>query len=450
MPSNWLRRLQAGVCTSLVLALLLLLNPFFSAWQYATRSPGIDYFMLWSVPHVLKMRAVANIYAPDSQRDMASVLISESSSPQVSEVQRKATAINMQLYENRLPVVGSPLVLALVGLTASGAYDKDLIRFAITSWLCFILATVIFCRLLRFSPVSTLLAVVLFTTSFEPLLSDMRVANLNQIQLLPLACFLLFITRSWGVLAGLSLGIGAMLKPNVAIVAFLSMLVMLTDRDYRRLTRMLVGMCLAALLSVSISVSYFGLPAMWWDFIRSLSGTLAISYPMENGNYGLAVLLSRTIHRETSAYILVILMAIVSVVIFKTGSKRARDLAPPPSRRSDESSRSMHRMFVVVGLGCAVMLMSSHLAWLHYYVLLIPLELYLIRPPALSDRPQQRLIVSIFAATSFCLLSSVGQYLCADPLQASIAVNAATALMLILTLCETWWPPELEQVKNIA
>jgi hypothetical protein len=429
-----------GVWPSLLLALLLLLNPIFNVWQYATRGSGIDFFILWSVPHVLKTKTVANIYAPDGQQEIASVLISESSSPQVSQARRTATAINLQLYDNRVSVTGSPLVYALVGLTASGAYDKDLRRFAVASWICFLGATFIFCRLLQFSAVSTLLAIVLFTSSFEPLLSDMRVANLNQIQLLSLACFLVFVARSWDVLAGLALGIGVMLKPILVIVAFLSLLVSLADRDYRRLTRTLLGMCLAALLSVAISVSYFGQLAMWPDFIRSLPQHLTTSSPMENGNLGLAVLLFRTMHREMATYIFVILMAIVSIVFFKTRSDRG----------ADESARSIHRMFVVVGLGCAVMLMSSRLAWLHYYVLLIPLELYLIRPLALGDRPSRRLVVSIFAAICFCLLSSAMWQVFTNMLQASIAVTAATALMFILALCEMWWQAELDQATNIG
>lgn len=450
VPSDRLRRLQVGVCPSLVLALLLLLNPLFNVWQYATGSPGIDFFTLWSVPHVLKTNAVPNIYAPDSQRDMASVLINESSLPQVSDTQRQATAITAQLYDNRVDVTGSPLVYALVGLTASGAYEKDLSRFTVASWLCFLGATLIFCWLLQFSPVSTLLAVGLFTSSFEPVLSDLRVANLNQIQLLPLACFLLFLAWSWEVLAGLALGIGVMLKPYVLIVAFLSVLVSLADRDYRRLARMLLGMCLAALLSVAISVSYFGRLAMWPDFIRSLPHTLATQYPMENGNYGLPVLVFRLTHRELSIYIFVILLAIAGVVIFKTRRDHEGNVAPAPSRGADESVRSVHRMFVVVGLGCAVMLMSSRLVWLHYYVLLIPLELYLIRPLGWGDRPQRRLVVSVFAVIVFCLFSSVTHYVIADALKASIAVNTATALMLILALCEMWWQAELDQAKNIG
>jgi hypothetical protein len=453
VPSDWLRKLQVGVHPSLVLALLLLLNPLFNVWQYATGSPGIDFFILWSVPHVLKTNAVPNIYAHDSQRDMASVLINESWSPQVSDAQRQATAINMQLYDNRVDVTGSPLVYALAGLTASGAYEKDLSRFTVASWLCFLGATLIFCRLLQFSPVSTLLIIGLFTSSFAPLLSDMRVANLNQIQLLLLACFLLFVTRSWGVLAGLALGIGIMLKPNLLIVAFLSLLVSLADRDYRRLSRLVLGMCLAALLSVAISVSYFGRPAMWLDFIQSLPHTLnivAARIPMENGNFGLAVLLFRTMHREMSKYILVILLAIACVVIFKTRLDHAGNVAPAPSRGADESARSMHRMFVAVGLGCAVMLMSSRVAWLHYYVLLIPLELYLIRPLACGDRPQRRLVVSIFAAIGFCLLSSVTEDVLTNALQESMAINTATALMFILALCEMWWQTDLDHAENIG
>ena len=439
-PSDWLHRLQVGVGTSLMLAFLLSLNALFNFWQYATRSSGIDFFVLWSIPHVRKTKAVANIYAPDSQRDMASILITESSSPQVSHAQREATAMNMQLNDNRMAITGSPLVYALVGLTASGAYEKDLSRFRVVSWLCFLGATMILCRLLQFSIVSMLLAVGLFTSSFQPLLADMWAANVNQIQLLPLACFLLFVTRSWEVSAGLALGIGVMLKPNVVIVAFLSVLVSLADQEYRRMTRLLLGMSLAALLSVAISVSYFGQLAMWPDFIQSLPRTLATSAPMENGNIGLAVLLLRTMHWEMSKYILVILMAIVSIVIFKARWDRAGKLAAPPLHgAAEESTRSMHRMFVVVGLGCAVMLMSSRLVWPHYYVLLVPAELYLLRPLGRGDRPHRRLVVSILAAIGFCLLSWAMWHAMANMLQGSIAVNAATALIFILALCETWW-----------
>ena len=351
---------------------------------------------------------------------------------------------------------GVELSLVIEGETSaakrpdSGAYEKDLSRFRVASWLCFLGATLILCRLLQFSLVSTLLAVGLFTLSFQPLLADMWVANLNQIQLLSLACFLLFVTLSWEVLAGLALGIGVMLKPNIVIVAFLSVLVSLADREYRRMTRLLLGMCLAALLSVAISVSYFGQLAMWPDFIQSLPRTLATSAPMENGNIGLAVLLFRTMHWEMSMYILVILMAIVSIVIFKARWDRTEKLAAPPSHGADESTRSMHRMFVVVGLGCAVMLMSSRLVWPHYYVLLIPLELYLLRPLGWGDRPHRRLVVSILAAIGFCLLSWAMWHAMANMLQGSIAVNAATALIFILALCETWWQAELDQDKDIG
>jgi hypothetical protein len=96
------------------------------------------------------------------------------------------------------------------------------------------------------------------------------------------------------------------------------------------------------------------------------------------------------------------------------------------------------------------MLMSSRLAWLHYYVLLIPLELYLIRPLAPSDRPQRRLVVSIFAAIGFCLFSSAMWRVIASMVQASIAFNAATALMFILALCETWWQGEIDRAGNVA
>src|ERR1700688_398162 len=225
VPSDWLRRLQVGVHPSFLLALLLLVSLLFNVWQYTTISPRFDFLVLWGVSHVLKKEAVTNIYAPDGQRAMASALISESSSPTVSDAERQAIAINAQLDGNRLNARGSPLVYALIGLTATGDYEKDRNHFTIASWLCFLGAMLIFCLTLQFSPVSTLLIVALFSSSFAALVQDLMVANLNHIQLLPLACFLFFISRSQRVLAGLALGIGVILKPNLTIIVFLSVLV---------------------------------------------------------------------------------------------------------------------------------------------------------------------------------------------------------------------------------
>lgn len=61
-----------------------------------------------------------------------------------------------------------------------------------------------------------------------------------------------------------------------------------------------------------------------------------------------------------------------------------------------------------------------------------------------------QLVVTIFAAISFCLLSSAMWQVFANMLQASIAVNAATALLFILALCETWWQAELDRARNIV
>ena len=96
------------------------------------------------------------------------------------------------------------------------------------------------------------------------------------------------------------------------------------------------------------------------------------------------------------------------------------------------------------------MLMSSRLVWPHYYVLLIPLELFLIRPLGGGDRPQRRLVVSTLAVIGFCLLSSAVWHEMANMLQGSIAVNAATALIFILALYETWWQAELDQARDIG
>jgi hypothetical protein len=413
--------------SSLALALLLLMGIAAGRWTYMADALDIDYFTLWSVPHALTAKPFAHgrtpdIYDADVQRSLGSVLIEEAQAPSASPVQSRATAITSSLYGNRVDATGSPFAYGMTGLLSSGDFARDAWRFQLVSLVCFVGAIVALCRLLRFSAASTVLSVVFFGFAFTPIRGDVRVANVNQIQLALLAAFIVCASREWRAAAGLALGLGVAIKPTLAPVVAALLIFGLADREYGRLARSLVGMFASLLAAAVTAAMYFGRATVWSDFLRSVPRTLDAGYQVANGNYGLAALLPTMTDLPLARILAVGFVAALVVVVMLT---RSRTIARPRS-----SDWTLHESFLVTGTGCALMLLTSQLAWLHYYALLIPIALYLLRPDAdVASWSIATCAMALLTETAQHLSSAVGE---------AVLANAATLLLFGAALRTTW------------
>lgn len=410
-----------------ILASLLLIHSALFAWQYATRTPMVDFFIFWCVPHSLSTKPATDIYSEQGRRDMGSEMAAEAELPSAPETQRQATYANMQdpLHNGRVDSRASPFLYTLIGLLSSGDYEADQKRFAIASGLCLALSVVMLCHLLRFSAVSTILALAFLAADFAPVVSDIGVGNLNEIQLFAVALFVLFAARSRHFSAGIAIGMATMVKPTTAIVLALAVIVGLADRDYRRILRLLTGACVAAAGCIALSGLYFANFKMWIGFIKSLSDTLGGgSYPLEKGNLGLAKLLFGGTG-PGPAIVLIVLLAAFSWLVFST------------RRKAPAVEPAVPNAFAAAGVGCAMMLLSSPLAWVHYYVLLIPLSLYVIQPaPDGEASPlSDGIIAKLLAFVPLLMLSVLAEYYM-NGIALSVDFNCATVLTLALAMLQ--------------
>jgi len=365
--------------TSLILAFLLLVHVGWIVWKSATNMPTIDFLTFWSVSHALSRRPIVNIYSPDSERDMASLAVTEARSPNASDLQRQATANVTQLYAGRIDATGTPFLYTAIGWLSSGNFGTDQKRFVFVCTLCLVLSMLVLKNVLRFSVVEIFLLIIFTATYYAPVLADMQVGNVNEIQLFAIAVFIFFTARAQPLLAGLTIGTATMLKPTPVMVLALSVIAGLADREYRQLLRMLAGCLIAAAASFLASAAYFRNPAIWLDFLQSLPKTLnGVSYSLQNGNFSLSALLFGATGGG-SAVILLVLLVAFSWLLFTTrrgGAWQAPNMLP----KEIDGPRRMHTAFAVGGGGCAIMLLSSPLVWPHYYLLLLPLSLYVMRP----------------------------------------------------------------------
>lgn len=410
-----------------LLACLLLVHSALFAWQYATQTPMVDFFVFWCVPHALSVKPVANIYTEQARREMGNEMATEAQSPSTPEAQKQATYANMQdtLHNGRVDAHGSPFLYTLIGLMSSGDYEADQKRFAIVSGFCLAAAVAMLCYLLRISTVSIILLLAFLAADFAPVVSDLGVGNINEIQLFAVALFIWFAGRSQSLAAGIVIGMATMIKPTTGSVVVLAMIIGLADRDYRGLLRLLIGVVVSSVMCIAVSGLYFGNPKMWIEFIKSMSDTLGEgSYPLEKGNYGLAKLLFGATGPGTTI-ILITLVAVFAWLIFST------------RRKSSAAIAAMPNAFAAGGVGCAAMLLSSPLAWVHYFVLLIPLSVYVIQPIQNGEAKQFRgdMLWRLLAFLPLLMLSDLAQYLMSSaPRVLSADFNCATVLTLALAL----------------
>jgi len=387
---------------------------------------SVDYFTLWAVPATLSSAPDRNIYTHDNQRAMANAARLLSTSKHASPAQQLAQNFSDQLYDRRLDATGSPLAYALVGLSSSGRYDDDLGRFTLVSLLAFLTAIGLLCHLLGYPPTGTVMAGVAYSLCFSPLIAELKVSNVNQLQLLVLSLFLWFGLRGAPGLAGAVLGAGLMFKPNIAAVVVVAGFVALLDRGTRDTWRLFAGVGAGALLAVAAGAAYFGTFGVWGHFLASISRTLAVGYPLNHGNFALGSLVATLTGAELS-------------IVFGTAAVSAALLVLVLTRRpataTARTTPALDEQFLIVGVGCAIMLIGSRLVWIHYYLLLIPLSLYLLRPgpPASGDR-----FGAIAAGVALLALSPAAMAVSNEPLHVAVMANIGTLLLFVAGL-RAWW-----------
>jgi hypothetical protein len=131
---------------------------------------------------------------------------------------------------------------------------------------------------------------------------------------------------------------------------------------------------------------------------------------------------------------------IFGVVLWKT-----RAAALGPSRESPKTALGgpggdVGQLAVLIaGLSGAIVVLSSRLAWLHYYVLVLPLWLYLIRPTSEGQSPTTPdMIRKGLAMIAFLFCSRWTYAMGGTAIQRDVMLNAGVALMVMLALYELW------------
>jgi hypothetical protein len=118
---------------------------------------------------------------------------------------------------------------------------------------------------------------------------------------------------------------------------------------------------MAAIASVTAGSIYFRSATIWGEWLAALRALPDDIVPVDIGNFSLALIVRQLTGRHASAVLLLIVVAVTLFVAFRRRPARAGDTA-------------------LIALGCVGLHLVSRLVWLHYYVLAIPLIMWLLRP----------------------------------------------------------------------
>jgi len=338
-----------------------------SNWNYAQRTPGVDYYVAWAAAHATRTGGNYQIYEREDQLRLGEDY-RENALVEGSKSRRAAFA--------RVPMfwpTGTPFLYAAVNALSASSYQTSLTIWNALSLIGFSMAILLFCKLLGVSKTATLVIFLACLTWMNAFHSDIRVANVNCIQLGLLAAVYYLLTRDAITIclaaAGFLVAMLAFLKPNLAPVSLLLLGAWLIRGQQRKFLVGFSGMVLGALFSVGTASLFFGGVDIWFEWLDELRELTRYTLPADSGNFDVLQILH--LPMEARGQTAAALAACALTLGFLWWGRRSNQ--PGPEREHIEYAQ-------MIGMGCLVHMLTSSLVWLHYFLLALPMIIVAFRP----------------------------------------------------------------------
>jgi len=401
-----------------------------------------DYYQFWAVGR-LAPTGVTDIYSDEARHQLGSVINAEATAGTSSR------AVDAAARWKVLETYGTPFFYALFGTLSTGDYDLDSAVWQLVGIGCLLAGILAMGRVFGYPIYVSLIAAAVVIGTSQALFSDVRTGNVSELQVGLMALFIVMRAR-WrtarGTLAaGVLLGLSVAFKPNIALVPVPLIVLWLIDRRFSTLVRQVGGMALGGVIALVIGTLAWGSIQPWFDWIGSV-GALGgqAAYTIADGNYALSRLLLENAGVNTPTVLLLVLI-VASIGAMGLGAYRQR--GPTLGRRpvvavgrlGDPDDDNFERECLVVGVAVAIVLLASPLSWLFYYLLLIPIQLFLLRwRPGVAPVGQAIRVALIALTLVLCALHPIGApgpnpF---DPAWFAVEMILATAIVFALAIIE--------------
>lgn len=403
---------------------------------------GIDYYQFWLVGRARPLR-LDNIYANQNRQRMAALgwqILKSSPAPS------DRLAGVLQVRGQIIQTFSTPFLYSVISLFTSAHYDRDFERFLEICLSSTVLSVVVMGWILGYTLAESLMFVTATLLWSVPIASDLRVGNVNQLQLAGVALYLLLRCRAdhlaTDLLSGLTLGFLVAFKPTLGVIAMLLAITWVIDRRWTTLFRQSSAAVVGAGLAILVGSIFLNSAWAWLDWLHGLSDLETVpDISVQMGNFSLSqVIIDST--RGSGGRGISVAPILLAAVIVVFGIALART-SPVVRGTVVDSKIYKERDFLVTAIGCAVSVVALKLVWLHYYVLLIPLLMYLLRPGGwmprqtiATDNPKLPIPLTGFVLSLLALMALLGwplNYLLQSGpvLQVAIYIGGAWCLTLL-------------------
>lgn len=329
-----------------VVAALAALYAAISVWRQNERAAGLDFYIYFVAGQLAGRADVENIYGAEVQ-DRVGEEYFERAQRSGSEL-RKYDAQRRR----RLDLVSSPFLYSLLRW-APRDYDLALARYHGVVLFAFIAGVLLLCRVVRLSWASSLFLVAGLLLWFRGFEADLRVGNVNSLQLFGIAVAVAVPRARWVLLGALLL-----FKPNVMFIPLFFAVARLARRESRSLVIDLASGAAGALAAIVIASISYGSPRVWLQWIRAANDFYhRLPSRMERN-----VTPALSLFHEQGEWVSYVLAALLVIVVCVAVWRSRSDDAP-----------------LLAGLGILVYLLTATVVWLHYMVLAVPVAIALLR-----------------------------------------------------------------------
>jgi hypothetical protein len=357
----------------LILGLLTaaLLFALVDLWHLADQWPGIDLYQFWAVGKTLRTTEVENVYSAVGRARVGVETGKRALDDPDGERHREVLS-----FRQTVETYSTPFLYSLFALLSPSGYETVHRANWFLSTACTLTAVWLFCRWAGLGGTTAMAVLLLLVGWFEPLHSDVRVGNVNQIQLAALALFCGIESRTeWPprhLWAGMVLGLIVMFKPNTAYAMALWIWALLVGRHYRALGRTVCGVVAGVVVAILVSSWVFGTLRCWLEWMAALRGLMRSDIPVAIGNASPVILAKGMLGADLGALLPPLFMLPVLLAIWTGRRKTAH-------HESGNHSGSPNAR-LLIGMGCTVYCLSARLVWLHYLVLTLPVFIEALRP----------------------------------------------------------------------
>lgn len=337
--------MQRRILTTL--AALAALYAIAAMWREKERAAGLDFYIFYVNAQLAGRADVANIYDRDEQSRLGEEFYERG--------RRSSSDLHQYDAKRRrfLDSVSSPFLYTCLSWV-SRDYVRALKQFHALQLFAFVAGVLLLARRVRLSWASALFLLAALLFWYRGIEADLRVGNVNALQLFALGAGL----ASPPLLAGAIAGLLVSFKPNLILVPLLLGVARAAGRDWKRLRLETLGAALGVAIAIVTTAIHYRSFHVWLQWVARANEFYHRLQTRMERNVTPALPLFQEYGAVVSYALLLALTVIVCVVIWKT------------KERDD---------VLIAGLAILVYLLSATVVWLHYMVLVLPIALALLK-----------------------------------------------------------------------